>query len=890
MNIPESFIANILSRLQQETVDAGGLLKGLDDLLTALPPQQDHSEYIPFTLRIPDPADSITEAARILAYSRFPLKFQVRNRDAAPEFLLSTTFELQQSLLTLLKTSIPGLQAEPYTEEQSLPMQSFACFSCLDQDPGREVSGAWIDAISGLSLPGCWCVCLEAVPLTQSDSWTLTQITAAEALYAKLMELSQITCAITQPIPPDPKNSGQKWQKTTDPGQFTATSRKKNPQIDRAAIRADNIVNNLDRLLREGGWTVRLTLQTQTSEQMETLQSLLQATFCSCGTAMGWEERDHPTVLTRAQLASTVSVSRVSGCGCHSVSPASIPSEQLQKPFGILGADRKTAYGLLQQLLSGRKNVFFLIIDPEGSSYRDPASRTYTLRPGNENSIRINPFRFPQGASVAWHIQALTDLLTVAWDLDSRHRTVLEQSISECYTGLGWNLITDTNYYSSILEEQRLYPTFDTLAEVLSGCSDRQHQNLLQQLDRFVTGIPGAALNDSHAVPLSVLLSSAETVTVDLSALVSHPAKQVAMGSLLIELAQYPDALSHIPVLKEADLLLGRETENTALEDAVQKLTEKRAGPVFISRSVSSLPRYLLDFMEGCISHRLSARDQGEELLRFFRPEQGRLDLHTLDTGLAMIRFGDMRCAGCFRIAPQPTHTEECPPAVASAADPRDLVRHLLEISADLNQVVQERMEPLYFQILFDTDRDNLTAALRENLFEPIRSMLAHHTLMDMIQNADPETLVLQLVEQSFGRYIRKRSILGHGLQNLMEMYVFRILRLVIRGGYLRETDWRILQDYRRSVLEPRYRDMVLRSRGTLHETICHNVGVHTHSELLVQILVDLHRYQPHSCTEEETAHLVQSLARQYLLKLPPEEQLNRKLANPVYRCLQEEE
>lgn len=895
MYIPDSFFTNILSRLQQEAAShrafSAQLKDALDDLLTRLPPPPDSSPdcRLLFLRGMEADAGAVRQTVRMLAHSRLPLDLQIRNSSSGPEFLLGTTADREQTLLTLLQAGLPGLQTAPEQHDDALPLQTSALFSCLDQDSIQEGSESWMDALSGLSLPGCWSVRVEAVPVDPDDSWIREQLESMEVLSSKLTALSQMTSTISQPLPTDPGTQSSLWQRSADPGHFTASVQRQTPQADRSLCRVQNALDNLDSLLRHGGWKIRITLGSGTRQQMEILQSFFHGAFSGPGALIRWKEgetSDCWSVLTRPQFAALVSLPT----SCSSGYPVAIPPAQLRRPFGIFGQDSQASADALHYALSGREDLCLLMLDPDGGYCRNIVNRVFRMIPGDSTSLRINPFWLPESSDLTWHIQSLTDLIGTALQFDALHRAVLEQTITSCYTELGWDLITNTNYYSHILEDERLYPTFDQLMEALTALSENLNQDILVRLERFVTGACGTLLNRSCATPLKELLSVGQDAAVDFSGLVSPTVKQVAMGALLIQLAQAPQAGTHLLTVMEADMVWGREGECSMMEDVLHRLTAMQAGPVFTARSPEGLSRCLLDAMDGCIVHRLSVREKGEDLVRFLRPGQGSPELQALDPSCAMLRFGSMDRALSFRLPPSPSRDKNPGSDRPSSAQPRELIRHLLDASADLMQLTNELMEPLYFQILFDQDRVNLTAALRENLFGPIRRALTHHTLMDMLRDTDPETLIPELVEQRFRIYIRRQANLGYCLQNLMEMYVSRILRLAIGERPLREADWKVLQDYRRTVLEPRYRDMVLRSRGNLHELICRSAGAMTHSELLVQLLVELYRYYPQGCGMKELSDFVHSTGQRFLLKLPGEEQVRSGLTEPMFLCIQEDE
>ena len=918
MSIPDSFIENILSQLQKETAfhretvaEAMKLEEVLDEFLEQRPPEPELSPA-GSPLRICGPVSALPDphgtrqAAAVLAHSRIPFQILLQNHGCGPEYLICAASGREEAMAALQKSAMPGLRIAPCEPSNALPLRSYARISCLDLEPDREVCATWMKSLCNLSSKEHWAVSVDAVPVRPGDSWIRSRIQTAEDLYSRLSGLSRITLSVTHPIAADAASPGHKWQKSQEQGQYCVASHRQLQQADRSLCRIQNILRNLECLFRSGGWQIRILLHSRTPQLQQMLQDIMSSVFSAAGISIGWESaEDSPpyTLLTGPQFASLTACPPLYGpdrraedlhtvrlgCHLHHGATISIPAEQLQRPFGIFGCQQQTTAGTLRQILTGIKDRTYVLIDPSGHCCHGLDCEIYSAHPGYKNCLRINPFRFPEGGSLARHIHILTALLCAACRLDEQHSAVLEQCITRCYVNLGWNILTGRNYYSRILEEERLYPTFSHLAEQLSSVSDRTDQNIMLQIGRFTEGIPGEILNDPSAAPLTGLIPG-RSIAVDLSGLISEPVRLVALGALLMWLPQLPDFPGRILVIPDADLMPDNPEWDNITEDILRRITEKNAGPLFTSRSVSRLPRYLAESMDGCVVHRISPREQRDDLNRFLRPEQGSPDLYSLESDLALVRYGSMPFGACVTVSVCPPPEENPCSAGVPVQQSKDLVRHILEISADLNCLMQDLMEPLYFQILFDQDRVSLSTALRENLFEPIRAALSHHTLVDILQDSAPETVILQLVQHSFSSYIRGQGILGYCLQNLMEMYVFRILRLTVQDRSLREADWTVLQDYRRNILDPRYREMILRSRGNLFEMICRHAGVYTHAELLVHILSDMYRYDPRNLTEVELSELVEYLSAGYLLRPTNPDRMRTGLVDPLYRCTQQDE
>lgn len=254
----------------------------------------------------------------------------------------------------------------------------------------------------------------------------------------------------------------------------------------------------------------------------------------------------------------------------------SIPLEQFNRHAFVCGMTGSGKTNTIFSLLT-RMNLPFLVIEPVKGEYRRlkrelPRLRVYTMNAADGNALKLNPFWFPKGSNIQYHMDALKALIISSFSLTAAMPNIIEQCISNVYFNRGWNTATGRNLYEGKLPEQYLYPTFDDLEQEVEEYLKRSkyvgetlatYQGaLLTRLSSYTKGIKGLLLNvPSHP---DFLKWEQESVVIELDMLSEDADKAIVMGSVLLQYFQYlklkerngsDETFSHLIIIEEAHRL-----------------------------------------------------------------------------------------------------------------------------------------------------------------------------------------------------------------------------------------------------------------------------------------------------------------------------------------------
>ena len=91
----------------------------------------------------------------------------------------------------------------------------------------------------------------------------------------------------------------------------------------------------------------------------------------------------------------------------------------------------------------------------------------------NVEVLQLNPFWFPEGANLAFHIDSIKTIISSAFDLSAAMPNIVEQCLYNVYMKAGWNIVTNHNIYQDILPETYLYPPFQDFSNEESSYLDK---------------------------------------------------------------------------------------------------------------------------------------------------------------------------------------------------------------------------------------------------------------------------------------------------------------------------------------------------------------------------------------------------------------------------------
>lgn len=273
------------------------------------------------------------------------------------------------------------------------------------------------------------------------------------------------------------------------------------------------------------------------------------------------------------------------------VSKFSLNADLLNRHAFICGMTGSGKTNTLFKLMEGI-DVPFMAIEPVKGEYRSLKEQyndlhIWTMRTSDKvdqtvKLLRINPFWFPVGGNLSFHIDSLKTLISSAFELSAAMPNILEQCLYNVYVHAGWNIVTNSNVYIGKLPEGYLYPTFEDLANEVEDYLDHSDFGeevlgnykgaLLSRLRSFTNGAKGALLNTTSHPDYPIFLSGRNVI--ELEGLADDADKCLVMGTILLQYFQYlklnftdieKNTLKHIIVLEEAHRLFkNQKTERSS--------------------------------------------------------------------------------------------------------------------------------------------------------------------------------------------------------------------------------------------------------------------------------------------------------------------------------------
>lgn len=291
-------------------------------------------------------------------------------------------------------------------------------------------------------------------------------------------------------------------------------------------------------------------------------------------------------------------------CNGTEISRFYLPGQVLNRHAficGMTGAGKtNTLFKIMEEI-----QVPFLVIEPVKGEYRSLLGKygdmdIWTMRvsgtgEGNVRILQLNPFWFPKGSSLAFHIDSIKTIISSAFDLSAAMPDIVEQCLYNIYVKCGWNIISNCNIYQDILSEEYLYPTFSDLTNEVADYLDRSDFGeevlgnykgaLLSRLKSFTNGAKGALLNVRKHPDYARIMEGRSMI--ELEGLADDADKCLVMGTVLVQYYQYlkghfsdtdkENSLKHIIVIEEAHRLFKNvrpQNKGTEGADPVGQLVE----------------------------------------------------------------------------------------------------------------------------------------------------------------------------------------------------------------------------------------------------------------------------------------------------------------------------
>lgn len=251
---------------------------------------------------------------------------------------------------------------------------------------------------------------------------------------------------------------------------------------------------------------------------------------------------------------------------------------------GMTGAGKtNTLFNILENA-----NVPFLVIEPVKGEYRCLRSeyddteiwtmKSDGLTEEGINLLQINPFWFPEGTNISFHIDSIKTIISSAFELNSAMPNILEQCMYSMYIKAGWNIVTNKNIYEDKLPSEFLFPTFSDLLDEIEYYLDHSKFEgetlgnyrgaLSSRLKSFVGSYKGLLLNTQKHPDYEKLMNNHSII--ELEGLADDADKCLVMGTVLIQYYEYlklhfkgdTKGLQHIIVIEEAHRLFKNVSQN----------------------------------------------------------------------------------------------------------------------------------------------------------------------------------------------------------------------------------------------------------------------------------------------------------------------------------------
>lgn len=329
-------------------------------------------------------------------------------------------------------------------------------------------------------------------------------------------------------------------------------------------------------------------------------------------------------------------------------------------------------YQLLSKLLEA--GIKMLVIEPAKGEYKQVFGgyrgiRTFTVDPGTNRLLRINPFQFSENIHVLAHIEKLMQIFNASWALYAAMPALLKAAVVKAYARRGWDVM---NSIFIGKDPSQKFPTFRDVLDILPGMIESSDYSsdakgdykgaLLTRVQSMTTGLTSLVFERSEGIANRVLFDS--NAIVDLSDIGSDETIALLMGILIMQLGEYRQSLRksgaskgrdseliHVTVLEEAHNLLKRTSKEQNQEGAnivgksvemiansIKELRTYGEGFVIIDQSPMAVDQSAIENTSTKVIFNTPARDACTELASSLSLDESQSrELSRLNTGVAAV-------------------------------------------------------------------------------------------------------------------------------------------------------------------------------------------------------------------------------------------------------------
>ncbi len=791
---------------------------------------------------------------------------ELRKQEGKMEYGIALPYEEEDTLAESLR----GLYGQAVLEKaeekaQHFPYHAAAVFErYFDKDYKRKQSENaeafnWPSAVLSAMIPGSYSIELRIAPV---DSGQLAKMQEeAEAVYeccsiasslsAQTGANASLSTSYKDDILENVRDSAVGAEKVTQgDGISTSVSFTQKRLLPELLMeRLKEFTERVQEGIRCGAWTVEFKVSASSQGALRALQTILKAAFSKTPFCVRWtgqgsveekaiwitekeavyfaqlprdnfpgferlKNRDFALCSPYRHAAESISVGRILWNSQKLEAEFEIPFQMFNRHAfvcGMTGAGKtNTMFHLLRSL-----NRPLLVIEPVKSEYyqlKDTFSdlQVFSMSVGDSNVLRVNPFWFPAGGSLQYHIDSVKTIISSAFALYAAMPNILEQCLYRIYRRCGWNISNSRNIYEGLLPEEYLYPTFHTLCEEIERYldeSDYEGENLstykgalLTRLQSFSTGTKGILFN--HNVHPDYGNWHGNHVILELEELADDADKCIVMGVIMSQYYQYlklrfagdkDESLKHLIVIEEAHRLFknvtgtGNPDSASSVEQMVETLSNMMAeiraygeGLLIVDQSPGKIAQDVL--RNSCIKliHRLDNRDDIEMVNSVLKMEESQEVVSGLGQGEAFICMERMEKAAKVHLPRQKGWNQAENAAHLEVEENQRLIDssmadYLLTDEA-FHLAMEQLLQKFINSVLYDSLYVNLNASL-EKMFEESRRLIFSYG-NGIEKYVESKDFMHYLLKRQITRHVRNRFPLNSLAASCCIMLLMRCVEL----------------------------------------------------------------------------------------------------------------
>ena len=537
---------------------------------------------------------------------------------------------------------------------------------------------------------------------------------------------------------------------------------------------------------------------------------------------------------------------------------------------GMTGAGKSnTIFHLLRRL-----DLPFMVIEPVKSEYYQLKNtyedmKVYTMSVPDPDVLQINPFWFPPGASLQYHIDSLKTIISSAFALYAAMPNILEQCLYRSYVKCGWNISSGKNVYQDLIPEEFLYPTFGILCQEVERYleeSDYEGESLstykgalLTRLQSFTTGTKGILFNNHHHPDYGDWYK--RHVTIELEELADDGDKCILMGIIMTQYFQFvklergkyaEEGLRHLLIIEEAHRLFKNvqgisDTESvSSVEQMVDTLSNMMAeiraygeGLFIVDQSPAKIAEDVIRNSNIKIVHRMDNKKDMEMVESALRLQDNLDFIAELAQGETLVRGEGMHQAARVYVPKEKGRQEEF-----SVVHRKEEENYPLIFSAMADYILMNSEFTAAFDhllgcflnsLLYDSIYEKADSILGFFMDETFRLVCAYGNGMEYY--GDKPDFLLYLSKKEMQKKLQKKYPLHNLLNTYILMMAGRCIELYLENGNLTADEIRILADFRENTIFSHMEDMYRNSRNRIYERIFQvSGGISIYCSLILDI------------------------------------------------------